>query len=282
MMFQIPTRSLKVGVAALAATLFAAACEPGDSLTGVTDPSLAVGDLVIDETTTRPGVSIVCVFQPYPADYGYSTFSATATAGDLIEGDFQVYWPCLEIWNATDASLVDLSVSLLDNPANLELERIVTVVGDTPDVTYYENGETSASVTLSDQVGGNVWFKFKFAEEPPSGGEGCTPGYWRQEHHFDSWTDYAPTDLFSSVFDDAFPGQTLLDVVWARGGGVNALGRHAVAALLNAASGGVEYDYTEAQVIELFNAAYASGDRRTIEGQKTEFDFLNNQGCGLN
>ncbi|MGD7036083.1 hypothetical protein [Methylotuvimicrobium buryatense] len=30
-------------------------------------------------------------------------------------------------------------------------------------------------------------------------GQWCSPGYWRQEHHYDSWavTGYAPSDLFS-------------------------------------------------------------------------------------
>ncbi|MDH3224417.1 MAG: hypothetical protein OEO23_11935, partial [Gemmatimonadota bacterium] len=71
---------------------------------------------------------------------------------------------------------------------------------------------------------------------PPGGGEGCTPGYWKQPHHFDSWTGYDPEDLFSSAFEDAFPGMTLLEVLKQGGGGLKALGRHTVAALLNAAS----------------------------------------------
>lgn len=274
---------LKAGSTLLLAGVVGAGCESTNSPTGPLDPNLAVGDLVVDESTTRPGVSIVCVFQPYPADYGYSTFRATATGGDLIEGDFDVYWPCLEIWNATTDEPVELEVSLLSNPGNLELERIVTVAGDAPDVVFYENGETSATLDLDGQRGGNFWFKFKFADAPPpSGGEGCTPGYWRQPHHFDSWTGYAPTDLFSSVFANAFPGQTLHDVVQAKGGGLNALGRMTVAALLNATSPGVSFDYTAQEVIDLFNAAYASGNKNVIENQKNVFDFLNNQGCGLN
>ena len=56
---------------------------------------------------------------------------------------------------------------------------------------------------------------------------------------------------------------------------------HAVAALLNAASPDVEYDYSVEQVITLFNAAYASADAGAIENQKDGFDFLNNQGCPL-
>ena len=68
---------------------------------------------------------------------------------------------------------------------------------------------------------------------PPTGGEGCTPGYWKQPHHFFAWTaPYTPETLFSDVFEDAFPGQTLLEVVSLKGneGKLEALGRHTVAA----------------------------------------------------
>jgi cysteine-rich repeat protein len=42
-----------------------------------------------------------------------------------------------------------------------------------------------------------------------TGDEGCTPGYWKQEHSFDSWTAaLTPVTQFGSVFEDAFPGAT--------------------------------------------------------------------------
>ena len=111
------------------------------------------------------------------------------------------------------------------------------------------------------------------------GGEGCTPGYWKQPHHYDSWTGYTPTQLFSSVFANAFPDMTLAQVVGQGGGGIKALGRHTVAALLNAASPGVEYPLTTSQVISKFNAAYASG---RYEATKNEFAALNERNCYLN
>jgi hypothetical protein len=114
----------------------------------------------------------------------------------------------------------------------------------------------------------------------PGGGEGCTPGYWKQSQHFDSWTaPYDPGDSFLSAFGvNAFPGMSLLDVLSNGGGGLDALGRHAVAALLNAASGGVDYDLSVAQVIAQFNAAFASG---AYETQKNIFAGLNEQGCPI-
>ena len=99
-------------------------------------------------------------------------------------------------------------------------------------------------------------------------GEYCSPGYWKQEQHFDSWVGYTPNQLFSSVF--TAPGlsilwstkgkpmplanPTLLQALEANGGGVNALVRVAVDALLNAAS--INSGYTPAQVIAAFNEAY--------------------------
>lgn len=108
--------------------------------------------------------------------------------------------------------------------------------------------------------------------------EGCTPGYWKQPHHFDSWVGYSPNQQFSSVFANAFPGMTLLEVLKQGGGQLNALGRHTVAALLNASSPDVD-GLTTADVIAAFNAAYASGDYET---QKDIFEGFNELGCPLN
>ena len=118
--------------------------------------------------------------------------------------------------------------------------------------------------------------------EPTGGGQGCTPGYWKQEQHFDSWVGYTPDQLFSSVFEDAFPGKTLLDVLKQGGGGLKALGRHTVAALLNAAAGGVDYDIFDPQdVIDEFNAVYPS-TKPVYEVLKDEYAGFNEQGCPLN
>jgi len=113
---------------------------------------------------------------------------------------------------------------------------------------------------------------------PPGGGEGCTPGYWKQTQHFDSWpAPYQPNQLFSSVFEDAFPGMTLLQVLGLGGGGLNALGRHTVSALLS--SGSVNYAFSAQDVIDAFNAVYPGGD---YEGQKNIFAAQNELTCPLN
>lgn len=116
---------------------------------------------------------------------------------------------------------------------------------------------------------------------PPPGGDGCTPGYWKVRPHLDSWppTGFSPNQQFSSVFENAFPGMTLREVLSQGGGGLKALGRHTVAALLNAAHPDVAYDLTTVMVINQFNAVFPGGD---YEAQKDFFEGFNEQGCPIN
>jgi len=109
--------------------------------------------------------------------------------------------------------------------------------------------------------------------------EGCTPGYWKQSQHFGNWSaPYTPSTLFNSVFENAFPGRTFLEVLGMNGGGLSALGRHTVAALLNASNPEVGYAYSAAEVIEKFNAVYPGGDYETL---KNQFAYYNEIYCPL-
>lgn len=127
-----------------------------------------------------------------------------------------------------------------------------------------------------EQIGAVAIF-YDSPDQSNPGTQGCTPGYWKQKQHFGSWVGYSPNAQFSSVFEDAFPGMTLLEVLSQGGGGLNALGRHTVAALLDAASG-IDYGLEPAQVIQKFNAAYASGDYETL---KDELASRNERTCPL-
>jgi len=88
------------------------------------------------------------------------------------------------------------------------------------------------------------------------GGEGCTPGYWK--NHPDSWapTGLSPEDDFDATFGVDFfdPDITLLQAVRAKGGGINVIARHGTAALLNALHPVVNYPFTEAEVIAFVQA----------------------------
>jgi len=112
---------------------------------------------------------------------------------------------------------------------------------------------------------------------PPPCGEGCTPGYWKQPQHLDSWDDtpYRPSDDFDTVFGGNYfaPDITLLDALKLKGGGFNALARHAVAGLLNASHPDVEYGLTTAEVIALLEGG--------TEANKDILEYYNELGCPL-
>jgi hypothetical protein len=97
----------------------------------------------------------------------------------------------------------------------------------------------------------------------------------------EAWVGYNPDQLLSDVFDvpAAYTDVTLAEALELRGGGINALLRHAVAALLNAASPSVDYPLTTAQVIQMTNEAIASGNSQVIEETKDLFDLYNNLGA---
>ena len=112
---------------------------------------------------------------------------------------------------------------------------------------------------------------------------GCTPGFWKQSHHFDSWpAPYTPGSSFENVFGRDVPGEPLLvEALRLKRGGLNALMRHATAALLNAASPDVAADPafdTPAEVIAAFQAAFDSGD---FETTKALLEDSNELGCPL-
>lgn len=121
------------------------------------------------------------------------------------------------------------------------------------------------------------------------GGEGCTPGYWKQSQHFGSWTE----NPFTWTFGEAFPGACgltglstaetnmcsglLLDALRARGGGIKALARHAAAAWLNSAST-VDFHYLQSEVETAVEAAFFSG---VYNPTKDALAAANEAGCPL-
>lgn len=114
---------------------------------------------------------------------------------------------------------------------------------------------------------------------PPSGGDGCTPGFWKNS--VGSWpAGYVPGADFDATFgvDGFTPNISLLAALRLEEGGKNALARHAVAALLNSASAGVDYGMSTADVIAAVQAAFASG---SFESTKNQLEALNESGCPL-
>ena len=141
------------------------------------------------------------------------------------------------------------------------------------------------------------------------GGEGCTPGYWKQSQHFGSWpiigtgfdgTNFVTIDPvviegpgathFSEVFGVTVvitlggdphtnvPDPTLLEALQATGHGVGPLVRHATAAWLNAEST-VLFDFSSTGVIDLFNQALMDGE--FDQAIKNQLQNANELGCPL-
>lgn len=128
---------------------------------------------------------------------------------------------------------------------------------------------------------------------PPPGGEGCTPGYWKQSQHFHSWdaAGYSTTQTIGSVFSNAsafgLNNYTLLEGLSFEGGNstkdaAKILLRAAIAAVLNSAHPTVDYAMSTADVVAAVNAALTSDDRNAIISLGLQLDTENNRGCELN
>ena len=117
-----------------------------------------------------------------------------------------------------------------------------------------------------------------------------TPGYWKSSNSLKTWpkTGLSPNDRFVLIFNlNTTFNPTLLDMLSARGGGANALGRHAVAALLNASLPNSSYPYAPDEIksavketlslyqATLFYGADISTDIDNIESLKDLFEALN-------
>jgi SdrD B-like domain len=128
---------------------------------------------------------------------------------------------------------------------------------------------------------------------PVVGSEGLTPGFWKNnatKHDASAWsgTGYYLYQTLGQVFNLAgtqfasLSNVTLVQALSLNGGGVNALMRHAVSALLNAAHSEIDYPLSQTQIVNQVNAAIASGDAKVIENLKNKLDSFNNLGADLN
>lgn len=128
-----------------------------------------------------------------------------------------------------------------------------------------------------------------FGQEPATGAEGCTMGFWK--NHLGAWTPtgFGPDQTVESVFDvpDQFglDDDTLLEALRYKGGpgplgAARILLRAAAAAILNAAHPDVNYALSQADIIADVNAALA-GSRAQMLALATDLDKANNAGCPL-
>lgn len=197
--------------------------------------------------------------------------SGTVTVGGMV----------LNVLDVEAAETAGASVKLYADSGNTLLETIlIKATGNNGlgTVELLANVSGVARMVVDLKGSGAIDNIHIAADVPQTSVHGCTPGYWKQPHHFDSWVGYAPSNSFATVFGVTASG-TLLEALNARGGGENALKRHAVAALLNAANPSVRSNFTQAQIIQMVRDAYTSG---SFEALKNTFEALNERGCPLN
>ncbi len=276
-------RLLTLGVAIVSAiTLARCSQTPLNSPTSPTGDATAAGTaLVGDEVPGNPGDGHVHTEFLQVCKTADSNVAGTFTIVQTGAGNGSFISPItVQPGTCIVAAVGNNQLAVTETSAGFVSATIDTLQGTT--LTTGQPFVNGSSVTLSGQLGHTIRVKNRI-EEPPGGGQGCTPGYWRQEHHYDSWQGFAPGNDFDTVFGvNVFnPNITLGVAVELGGGGVNALARHGVAALLNAASGGVNFAYTVAQVkaIVAGTAAYSG---LSVEARKNLLAAANEAGCPLN
>ena len=127
-----------------------------------------------------------------------------------------------------------------------------------------------------------------------TGAEGHTPGFWKTNvdskgaiawpHDDTGALVLDPTssvrDLFTAL-PSSYDSVSLYDALGLNGGGVAALLRHAVSAVLNAIHAEVAYPLSAGEVIALVNAALTGGDPAAIEALKNLLAGYNELGSDL-
>lgn len=120
------------------------------------------------------------------------------------------------------------------------------------------------------------------SEPPPADPisyEGCDASYWKRNRR--EWGAYSPGDRYDAIFGvDASGNKSLMRSLKGHGqhASSKALGREAVAALLNASSPSVNYLFTPGEVIEIVVDAYENRDFDTAWNILRE---QNSKGCSL-
>ena len=186
---------------------------------------------------------------------------------------------------------VELDVWVIDFDAEAQ-----TIIVPAPGICkdQSETIKNTASVTANAEYRSyqvfdtdDAWIR---CEPASQGGEGCTPGYWKQPHHFDSWpAELTPDMSYSSVFGRVIEirtkdagnvtDPTLLQALSALGGKVNTAARHSTAAYINATSANVSYDLDQGLVIENLQNSVDNNDFGVLIEALVNF---NEQNCPLN
>lgn len=259
------SRKLTVGLCPLSGPV----CPPGQlvTYTYVVDNN---GDAVTDITVIDDILGLV------------------GSATDLPAGGQLVFMETACIFETTTNTAIVNATLGTDSCNSNESSATVVVLDPPDDCTGTDtdsdsgiDGNNNGDSDDSDSDSGDCDLDGDSDNPPDMTMEGCTPGYWKQDQHFDSWAGYSQiADKYDVVFDvDAAGNKSLLSTLRAKGGKSKALGRHAVAALLNASSPDVNYLYSVNDVFLIVQDAYMTFD---FNGAKNLLEDANKDGCPLN
>jgi hypothetical protein len=233
------------------------------------------GVTLLDSTDT---MNLACGTKDYPSyPWGSINYLLNHQQGSIKEVQVAM-WLLIGPWNGAFGPAVD--PNKVDDMVSAAQANSSFVPGE---------GQVVAVILCADGVAEDPYQGTIIeVEVPRRGGQGCTPGYWKQEQHFFAWepTGYYQNDIYGYVFPfdgtefdwDHVTEMTLLEALWTGGGKEKALYRHATAGLLNAASPDVAYAYTVDEVLQMVEDAYESGD---FNFYKDMLDEANNMGCPL-
>jgi hypothetical protein len=171
-------------------------------------------------------------------------------------------------------------------------ELVTTDEGAKANLHFRASGHGGTS-SLPFQFGVNLLVRGPGAVEAGAGGsrdqvtqlvtEGCTHGFWKNNPGAIQAAAFDPNASFEAVVGvdlaGGLDGISLIRVLDLGGGGVHALLRHAVAALLNAAHPTLDFRFTEAEVVIMVRDALRGW--ADIEQTKDILETANEQGCPL-
>jgi hypothetical protein len=158
----------------------------------------------------------------------------------------------------------------LEDGTNIQVQDLATILLNGSELLTFDQLMEGDEITIfgleacPDDTVDFYGFVIVVVDMVERGDEGCSQGYWK--NHLNSWgpTGYNTGDSYNEVFGVPY-NKTLLGALESGGGGEYALGRQAVAALLNATHPGVDHYYAENEVIDIVQDAYDTGD---FEGAK--------------
>jgi len=206
-----------------------------------------------------------------------------AYAGSSSSGEFKELWSATNCDQGAFQATIDFINANLTNCNNISQSLCtISTTNDGARTWLDENGDDQRQ--QSESTFGCVLLP----------NEGCSPGFWKNDaskRGQATWdaTNFDPDDkwlvILSAELDPITirvkdgPGKptetsdpTLLQMLNARGGGVNALAREAVAALLNESHGDIDYPLNEGEIIALVNAALPDdGDSDVEDARATLF-----------